>query len=87
MWVDIRVPREQAGAAVQWAADRAWQAIGRVHVDLNPPASGPEAEVTFSVSTGSALMGVSAERTIADELRELGVSVLAARTRTWERRP
>ena len=79
--VDVRVVREDVGAAVQAIADTAWNSVGQLRVDLSPPASGPEAEVTVQLTNP-----VASERDVEHVLRQAGIVLLALRARTWERR-
>lgn len=67
-WVDVRIDRRDL--------PRAMGALKLERVEANPPAAGPEAQITIQVeATGEAI----AERFARRQLDGLGVGVLAAR--------
>lgn len=76
IWIDVRVPLEdlQASAHAVLRLER----LSRV--ELDPPASGPEAQLSFGPFGVGALLG-SVERDIVEMLRNNGCDVLASRTR------
>jgi hypothetical protein len=88
LYVDVRVCRDQAGTAVQAIINKSWQSLARLQLDLDPPASGPEVELSLELNERHPIM-VPSPNAAEDVTREIldnhGVSVLAIRSRTWLR--
>jgi len=82
VFLDIRVDRRDAAAAMQATIDYAWLQVSRILVDPAPPAAGPEAELTIVID---GVIGKTAASSIVDAITAAGVSVLAWRCREWER--
>lgn len=81
-FVDIRVPRADVAIGVQVICDFADRhARAGIFVDPSPASAGPESEITVILES---VMMMAADG-IVDELRAKGVSVLAWRSRHWER--
>lgn len=74
-YIDLRVPRDQAGKAI--AVLIAEDVAALITLDSHPPAAGPEVEI--SVGEGFSLTYIT------DLLRKHGVDVLASRPRQWRR--
>lgn len=76
IWIDVRIPLAdlQANAALIMRMER----LSRV--ELDPPASGPEAQLSFGPWGVGAITG-GVERALVADLRERGLDVLASRTK------
>lgn len=73
MWVDVRVPYAVHGAALAVLAEKF--APVTIRLDMEPPASGPEVELSvYDVN----------EADLAAVLRDAGIAVFASRTRPPE---
>lgn len=81
MWVDLRVPRLDASAVIDEllmlrGAPEPLE-VGEIRLDPDPPAAGPEVEISVRVPGGSATRVVAAANR--------ATNVLAERIRTWDR--
>lgn len=73
MWTDLRIIREDVGHAVAVLAS---EDATHVRIDFNPPAAGPEVELSVHTTN---------EQGIVRLLRAGGITVLASRLRGWDR--